>query len=131
MVDFVDGTGKTTKLFAECLTTLPNLHTLEIASVWENRIARSFATALEKRKLQLQLQQVRTLALDPTVHRLLWYCPNVEDLMCCAMEPGGSFVKSLVTAGLNNVTKLSVLYPGKRDIWSGVAYLISRSPQMM
>ena len=129
MIDFVDGTGRATaKLFAECLTNLPNLHTLEIASIWEDRIAQSFATALEERKLQLQLQQVRTLTLDPMVHCLLLYCPNVEDLMCCGMEPDGGFVKSLVAGGLINLTKFSVLYPGKRNIWPSGVYFISHSP---
>ncbi|KAF9645994.1 hypothetical protein BDM02DRAFT_3189245 [Thelephora ganbajun] len=65
VVDLVDGTDRVMKLLIKCLTTLPNLHTLEIVLMWKGETVQSFATAPEKTKLQLQLQQVRTFALPP------------------------------------------------------------------
>ena len=116
VVDFVGGTYKVAKLFVECITTLPNLHTLEIVSMSGGRIVQSLATALEKRKQEIQ--QVRTLVLPPAAHWLLRYCPNVEDLTCCDAKPDERFVESLVVGGLNRITRFSVLYPEGRDIWS-------------
>lgn len=117
MVDFVDGTDGVMKLFAECLTVLPNLHTLEIVSMRKDESVQSFAIALERAKLQLQLRQVRTLVLPPSAHWLLRYCPNVEDLTCCATKPDEAFVGSLVAGRLHHLTKFAVLCPGDTDIW--------------
>lgn len=133
MVDFEGGTSRVAELFAECLTALPNLHTLEISSMWEDEIAQSFATALGERKPKLQLQQVQTLILPPSAHPLLRYCPNVEDLTCCTMKPDIGFVGSLAAGGPDRITKFSVLcMVGKdtrlmKDIWSGMACFVSGS----
>jgi len=120
VVDFVGGPYRVAKLFVECLVTLPNLHTLEIVSMSEGRTAQSLATALEKKGRNLQ--QVRTLVLPPAAHWLLRYCPNVEDLTCCAAKPDERFVESLVVGGLQHITKFSVLYPEERDIWPSMVY---------
>jgi len=120
-VDFVDGTDRVMKLFVECLTVLPSLHTLEIISMRKHGCAQSFATALEGAKLQLQLRQVRTLVLPPIAHWLLRYCPSVEDLTCCAAKPHEAFVGSLVLGRLNRLAKFAVLCPGDTDIWPKMA----------
>ena len=125
MVDFVGGTYKVAKLFVECLTTLPNLHTLEIVSMSEGRIVQSLATALEKRKRKLR--QVRTLVLPPAAHWLLRYCPNVDDLTCCAAKPDERFVESLVVGGLKHMTRFSVFYPEEKDIWPSRVHSVLRS----
>ena len=128
MVDFVGGSYRVAKIFVECLTTLPNLHTLEIVSMSEGRVVQSLATALEKRKRKIH--QVRTLVLPPAAHWLLRYCPNVKDLTCCAAKPDERFVESLVVGGLKHITKFSVLYPEEKDIWPSGAYFVLRSPFM-
>ena len=118
MVDFVDGTERVMKLFVECLTVLPNLHTLEIVSMRKDENVQCFAAALETAKPRLQLRQVRTLVLPPVAHWLLRYCPNVEDLTCCcATTPDEAFVGSLVVGRLNLLTKFAVSCPGDTDIW--------------
>ena len=114
MVDFVDGADGVMRLFVECLAVLPNLHTLEIVSMRKDESVQSFAIALERAKLQLQ---VRTLVLPPSAHWLLRYCPNVEDLRCCATKPDEAFVGSLVAGRLDRLTKFAVLCPGDTDIW--------------
>jgi len=119
VVDFINGRYRVAKMFVECLATLPNLHTLEIVSMTEGRIVQSLATALEKKKPNLQ--QVRTLVLPPAAHWLLRYCPNVENLTCCAEKPDERFVESLVIGGLEHITKFSVLYPEERDIWPSMS----------
>jgi len=132
VVDFEGLAGRVAEHFVECLTTLPNLHTLEIASMRGGGVARVFATALGERKTKLQLQQVRTLVLPPSAHPLLRYCPNVEDLTCCTMKPNRSFVESLAAGGLDRIAKFSVLCSVGRDtrlmedIWSGMDFFVSR-----
>jgi len=119
-------------LFVECLAALPNLHTLEITSM-SGRYVQAFVTALENRKLRIRLQQIRTLILPAEVHRLLRYCPNVEDLTCCATMPDEAFVESLAVGGLDHIRKLSVFPSGKRgtrssgDIWSSRVHFVSFS----
>ena len=136
VVDFEGGTSRVAELFVECLTALPNLHTLEISSMWEDQIAQSFTTALRERKPKLQLQQVQTLILPPKAHQLLRYCPNVEDLTCCTMKPDIGFVESLAVGGPVRIAKFSVLcLEGKdtrsmKDIWSGMVYFVSPLPSM-
>ena len=122
MVDLADGTDGATKLFVKCLTALPNLHTLEIVSMWKPGVVMSFTTALVKENPRLQVQ---TLVLPPTAHWLLRYCPNVEDLTCCTTGPDECFVESLLVSGLNHITKFSVLYPGYGDIWRRRVHLVS------
>ena len=123
---FMGGTKKVMELFVKCLTALPNLHTLEIVSLQGAQIIRSFVTALTRR--EPKLQQVRTLIMPPTAHRLLHYCPNVQDLTCCDWKPDRDFVDSLAAGGPNRVTKFSVLCAaGKdtrlmRDIWPGMVH---------
>ena len=124
VVDFVDNSPRTSELFVKCLTTLHNLHTLEIVSMQGDERIQSFAIALDRTRTQLQLRKVRTLVLPPTAHRLLRHCPNVEDLTCCATEPDVDFVESLAARKSNCVTKFSVLYPGYRNIWPSWVYLI-------
>ena len=126
MVDFVDNSPRTSELFVKCLTTLQNLHTLEIVSMQGDERVQSFAIALERTRTQLQLRQVRTLVLPPTAHRLLRHCPNVEDLTCCATEPDEDFVESLAACRSNHIAKFSVLYPGYRNIWPSWVYSIFR-----
>ena len=117
MVDLTDGTKKVVELFVKCLTTLPNLHTLEIVSIWRTEAVDAFQTALRKEKPRFQLQRVRRLILPPAAHRLLGCCPSVEDLTCCSVRPGEYFIGSLVASKLNHLTKLSVMYLGGGDIW--------------
>ena len=129
-MDYMDETARMTELFVKCLAALPNLHTIEIVSMRGGGDIRSFPTALEQTRLQLQLQKVRTLALPPNAHWLLRYCPNVEGLTCCAAEPDEAFVESLVVGGLNRVAKFSLVCPGYRNIWPSRVYLVSCSSSM-
>ena len=117
VVNFAHGTDRVRILFVECLTALPNLHTLEITSMWDHNV-QVFVTALEDRKVRLQLQRVQALVLPAEAHRLLQYCPNIEDLTCCATAPNEAFAESLMAGGLSRITKLSVLSPGRGVIWS-------------
>jgi len=123
VVDFDDVTDKATKLFVECLTVLPNLHTLEIISMWEPETIMCLTTALGE--VRPRLQQVRTLILPPMAHWLLRYCPNVEDLTCVAGRPEERFVESLVVGRLHHITKFRVLYPGCGDMWQSMVHLVS------
>lgn len=128
MVDLIQGTPRLTKLFAKCLTALPNLHSLEIVSAWDHKLAEVLVTALGKEKPQLQ--RVRTLVLPPQAYGLLRYCPNVEDLTCCR-SPDEHFIETLVESRSNHLTKFSAVYVRELgDTWSSAAYFVSRSPLM-
>lgn len=114
-----------TGLFVKCLTTLPNLHTLKVVSMWDRKLVKVLVTALRKEKPQLQ--RVRTLVLPTAAHQLLRYCPNVEDLTCCN-APDGNFVETLVASGLNHLTKFSAMYvQSMGSSWWSAACFASRS----
>jgi len=113
----------------ECLTALPNLHTLEIAVMQRDQSVDHIADALEERKPQFQ--QIRTLVLPDNAHLLMRCCPNVEDLTCSGATPYEPFVESLVVGELNRITKLSILsgrFLWSYDLWSSRAHFIYHSP---
>ena len=132
MVDSMSGTHLAAERFVECLTALPNLHTLEFAPVSQHHVVKYFVDALKTRNCQFQ--QVRELVLPDAVHWLLRCCPNVVDLTCCGEAPGLDFVESLEAGGLNHITKLSILRPGggvlwwDLDIWPSRISFVSRLP---
>ena len=122
MVDFTQGTSRVMKMFVKCLTALPNLHTLEIVSVWDYKLVKVLVIAMRNEKPQLQ--RIRTLVLPPEAHELLRYCPNVVDLTC-RNAPNEPFVDSLMASGLNHLTKFSAVYVRSiGDIWLSAAYLV-------
>ena len=130
MVDLSDGTKRVAELFVKCLTTLPNLHTLEMVSILKYEVVGAFQTALRKEKPRLQLQRVRRLILPPAAYQLLGCCPNVEDLTCCSARPGEAFIGSIVTSGLNRLTKPSVMHAGGGNVWLSGDHFVSRSSSM-
>ena len=111
--------------FIECLTALPNLHTLETTAMPWNHPVDHILDALEERKPRFQ--QVRTLVLPNEAHWLMQCCPNIEDLTCYGSTPYEAFVKSLVVGQLNRITKLSILFRGSvgEDPWPSRVYFIS------
>jgi len=127
-VESTDKTYVAACRFIECLTALPNLHTLEIAAMRQDHPIGYIVDALRER--EPHFQQVRTLVLPDKAHWLLRCCPNVEDLACYGATPDEAFVESLVVGELNCITKLSIL---SRSIslgegpWSGGVYFIPHS----
>ena len=126
MVDFTSTFDRLEGVFVECLTALPNLHTLEIGSAPGGQVHHPLTAALSKRRGKLQLEQVRTLVLPPEAHLLLQYCPNVEDLTYNDTTPDEAFVQSLEAGGLNRITKLSVLYASGSEDWRREGVRLSR-----
>jgi len=64
-------------LFAKCLESLPNLHTLAIG--WSNN---SLIGPLKKALKRRKLPQIRALILPPSAYSLLECCHNAEDVDC-------------------------------------------------
>lgn len=63
--------------FADCLTHLPNLHTLRICHV------RKHLTTMLKDEFEgKHYPQVRTIILPTCAHNILRACPNVVDVTC-------------------------------------------------
>jgi len=92
--------------FVECLGSLPNLHTLEIARA-HNRIT----TPLENALKCVKLPQIKTLILPPTAHPLLRHCHNVEDVVYVVgdeIPPSDEFLESLASNQDSKVKRLAI-----------------------
>ena len=94
-------------LFAECLKTLPNLHTLSIGSI------RDFhTTPLEKALKGVKLPQIKTLTLPPAAYPLLQRCHDVEDVVCGIRDvngpSGNEFLRSLVSNQDSRLKRLAI-----------------------
>ena len=63
--------------FAQCLSSLPNLHTLKLGSFGGSPDATLLKVALGR----IRLPQIKTLTIPEPAHPLLEHCPNVEDVV--------------------------------------------------
>ena len=92
--------------FARCLESLPNLHTLEIGQADS-----SITTPLENALEHIELPQIKTLILPPTVHPLLRHCNNVEDVVCVIRDTtisSDGFLESLASNRDSKVKRLAI-----------------------
>jgi hypothetical protein len=69
--------GKVLRTFANCLQSLPNLHTLQIASVNGN-LATAIKTAFNGRRFL----KIHTITLPVIAHHILRSCPQVRNVAC-------------------------------------------------
>jgi len=92
--------------FIQCLGSLPNLHTLEIARA-HSRITTPLANALKR----VNLPQIKTLILPPAAHPLLRHCHNVEDVVYVVGDeiiPSDEFLMSLASNLDSKVKRLVI-----------------------
>ena len=92
--------------FVECLGSLPNLHTLEIA-----RAHNGITTPLRNALKRVQLLQIKTLTIPPTAHPLLRHCHNVEDVVYVVGDeiiPSDEFLESLASNMDSKVKRLAI-----------------------
>lgn len=78
--------------FAQLLSALPNLHTIEFVHV-HSQMAYAIQTAVEGRTFP----SVRTLVLPTCAHDMLPHCPAVESVTC--NEDTGGLITSAIKIG--------------------------------
>jgi len=93
--------------FAQCLTILPNLHTIKIVHA-HSKMMSHLKSAFEGKTFPT----VRNVSLPSCAHAILRCCPAVEDVACT--RGGGSTLISALAAGkCNKLTKLSGITPNE------------------
>jgi len=63
--------------FANCLQSLPNLHTLEL-----RHVNQEMTMKIKKAFEGVTIPSIRTVVLPTVAHNILRSCPNVEDVIC-------------------------------------------------
>ena len=110
MTAYLPSSDPTFPPFAECLKSLPNLHTLKIGWL-DNDDGNSNATSLTEALNGVELPQIKTLILPPDAYPLLQHCCDVEDVVCVvddrAMSPDG-FLESLTSKRDPKVKRLAI-----------------------
>jgi len=90
--------------FANCLQSLPNLHTLELCHVHQEMTTK-LKQAFEGKKIP----SIRTVVLPTTAHHILRSCPNVEDVTCNVGD--GSQILGTIAANCPKVERISGMSP--------------------
>jgi hypothetical protein len=91
--------------FAQCLSILPNLHTI--------RIVRAHSKMMSHLKSVFEgktFPTVRTLFLPSCAHAILRCCPAVENVTCTGGD-GGTLISALAATKCNKLTKVSGITP--------------------
>jgi len=99
-------------LFAKCLESLLNLHTLEV-ELWDRRIT----TPLKNAFKHVRLPQIRTLILPIAAYPLLKHCGNVEDVILGRIHtsvPSKKFIGALASIRSSKVKRLAI----PPDLWN-------------
>ncbi|KAF9648465.1 hypothetical protein BDM02DRAFT_3239797 [Thelephora ganbajun] len=90
--------------FADCLQSLPNLHTLELCHVHQE-----MTTKLKRAFEGVKILPIRTVVLPITAHHILRSCPNVEDVTCNV--GGGSQILGAIAFKCPKVERISGMIP--------------------
>jgi hypothetical protein len=91
--------------FAQCLSVLPNLHTIKVAHA-HSKIMSYLKSAFEGKTFPA----VRTVSLPSSAHAILRCCPAVEDVTCTVGD-GGTLISAIAAGKCNRLTKLSGITP--------------------
>ena len=92
---------------SKCLQTLPNLHTLEIASPNYYPCTSQLKKALKG----VRLPQIKTLIIPPSAHTLLKRCPNVENVDWVIGDQAvtsSEFLRSLASVPDSKIKRLAI-----------------------
>ena len=93
--------------FAECLKSLPNLHTLTIGNA-EDSSTTPLANALKG----ADFPQIKNLTLSPAAYPLLQHCRNAEDIVCTIRDVTGpsrdGFFRSLMSNRDSKLKRLAI-----------------------
>ena len=90
--------------FANCLQSLPNLHTLELCHVHQE-----MTTKLKKALEGVTIPSIRTVVLPTVAHHILRSCPNVVDVTCNVGD--GSQILGTIASKCPEVERISGTNP--------------------
>lgn len=90
--------------FADCVQSLPNLHTLELCHVHQ-----SMTMKLKRAFEGKTMPTIRTVVLPTVAHHILRSCPNVEDVTCNAED--GSQILGTIATRCPKVERISGMIP--------------------
>ena len=112
-VHFVKGSeGEVASVFAQCLQSLPNVHTLQIAGVLGQA-----ATAIKTAFKNHRLLQIRTIILPNLAHHVLSSCPRVKDMTCIGYQ--AEYVFNTISKRCKQVEALDIMVRGKYSMECG------------
>ena len=94
--------GEVLSIFAQCLQSLPNVHTLRIAGVLGQA-----ATAIKTAFKSHRFLQIRTIILPPLAHHNLSSCPQVKDITC--IDHQEDYVFNTISKRCKQVEALDIL----------------------
>jgi len=94
--------GEVLSIFAQCLQSLPNVHTLRIAGVLGQA-----ATAIKTAFKSHRFLQIRTIILPPLAHHILSSCPQVKDITC--IDHQEDYVFNTISKRCKQVEALDIL----------------------
>jgi hypothetical protein len=113
--------GEVLSIFAQCLQSLPNVHTLQIAGV-----LRQATTAIKTAFKNHCFLQIRTIILPTLAHHMLSSCPQVEDIMCIGYQE--DYVFNMISKRCKQVEVLDIMAHGNNSIecgcFTGCEYLM-------
>jgi len=90
--------------FADCLQSLPNLHTLELCHVHQG-----MTTKVKRAFEGVAIPSIRTVVLPTIAHHILRSCPNVEDVTCNVGD--GSQIFGTIASKCPKVERISGMMP--------------------
>jgi hypothetical protein len=104
--------GEVLSIFAQCLQSLPNVHTLQIAGVLGQA-----ATAIKTAFKNHRFLPIRTIILPTLAHHVLSSCPQVKDITCIGYQE--DYVFNTISKRCKQVEALDIMVRGNNSIECG------------
>ena len=104
-----DSEGEVLSIFAQCLQSLPNVHTLQIAGVFGQA-----ATAIKTAFKNHRFLQIRTIVLPTPAHHVFSSCPQVKDITYTGYQE--DYVFNTILKRCKQVEALDIMAHGNNSI---------------
>jgi hypothetical protein len=101
--------GEVLSIFAQCLQSLPNVHTLQIAGV----IGQA-ATAIKTAFKNHRFLQIRTIILPAPAHHVFSSCPQVKDITYTSYQE--NYIFNTISRRCKQVEALDIMAHGNNSI---------------
>ena len=104
--------GEVLSIFAQCLQSLPNVHTLQISGVL-GQAATAIKTAFKNRRFL----QIRTIILPNLAHHILSSCPQAKNITYIGYQE--DYVFNTMSKKCKQVEALDIMARGNNSIERG------------